>query len=92
MLDLWTQKTNIEVSKTDGSSLTTYGIVIAGFKILNKLNKARFFQGTFLLANTKVNIILEILFLTRSNGDVLFVDHEFISKSYTMAKALSTTR
>ena len=42
---------NVGVRKIDGSSLATYGIVIAAFQVVNKLNCSQFFQETFLLAN-----------------------------------------
>ena len=42
-LGLKVQKTNINAQKIDGSSLTTYGIVIAAFQVLNMLNSSQFF-------------------------------------------------
>ncbi len=42
------------------------------FSILDKDDKERFFKESFLLANIKLDIILEIYFLTMSNIDVDF--------------------
>ena len=44
-------------------------MVITDFKIENKVCKPRFFQKTFLVANTKFEMILIILFLKISNAD-----------------------
>ena len=38
------QKTDIGAQKIDGSLLWTFGMVIAGFQVEDKLGKARFFQ------------------------------------------------
>ena len=48
-LGLWTQKTEVRAQKINGSLLRTFGMVIAGFQVENKLGKARFFQKLFLL-------------------------------------------
>ena len=42
-LGLQVQKTDIEAQKIDGLLLRTFGMVIAGFQVENKLNRARFF-------------------------------------------------
>ena len=42
-LGLQTQKTNVEAQKIDGSSLDTFGILIAGFQVIDKLGRAWFF-------------------------------------------------
>ena len=47
-----------------------HGIVIVGFLIQDKLGKIRFFEGTFLLADTSIEVVLGILFLTFSNVDI----------------------
>lgn len=47
----------------------------------NKLKKARFFQETFLLANTSIDVILGISFLIFSNADILFVEQS-LHKDY----------
>ena len=65
-----TQKTDVGAQKIDGSSLDTFGIVIAGFQVIDKLDRARFFQKTFLLANTTIQVVLRMLFLTFSNADI----------------------
>ena len=90
-LGLRTQKTDVGAQKIDGSLLTTYGIVIAGFQIKDKLNRARFFQKTFLLANTSKEVILGMHFLTFSNADIQFAEKKLTWRSYTVKKALPTT-
>lgn len=60
-------------------------MVIAGFQVKNKLEKARFFQKTFLLADTSVEVIFEMPFLTFSKVEVDFTERELIWKTYTTA-------
>ena len=45
-------------------------MVIAGFQVEDKLSRARFFQESFLLAETSMEVILEMPFLTFSNADI----------------------
>ena len=71
-LGLHIQKTNVGVQKIDGSALETFGMVIADFQLEDKGGKSRFFQETFLVANTEFEVILGILFLKISNADVAF--------------------
>ena len=47
-------------------------MVIADFQVENKGGRRRFFQETFLVADTKFKVILEMSFLKLSNVDVLF--------------------
>ena len=66
-LGLKIQKTNVGAQKIDGFALETFKRVIVNFQIENKANKPKFFQKTFLIADTKFEVILKI-----SNADVLF--------------------
>ena len=45
-------------------------MVIAAFQVIDKFNRARFFQKTFLLANTTMEMMLKMLFLIFSNADI----------------------
>ena len=71
-LGLKTRKTNIGAQKIDGSTLETFGMVIADFQVEVKSGRPRFFQETFLVANTKFEVILGMPFLKISNTDVAF--------------------
>ena len=75
-LGLRTQKTDLRAQKIDGSLLKTYEMVIAAFQVRDKLGKARFFQETFLLADTSMEVVLEMLFLIFSNADIQFAEKE----------------
>ncbi|MCJ1342758.1 hypothetical protein MMC31_000947, partial [Peltigera leucophlebia] len=46
------RRTDVRAKKIDGSTLETYGMVIAGFQIQDKLERVRFFQETFLVVDT----------------------------------------
>ena len=61
-LGLKTRKTNVGAQKIDGAALKTFGIVIADFQVEDKGSRPRFFQETFLVANTKFEVVLRMLF------------------------------
>ena len=67
-------------------------MVIAAFQVKDKFGRARFFQETFLLANTSMEVVLGMPFLTLSNADIQFAEKEQIWRSYIAEKALPTTR
>ena len=91
-LGLYVRKTNIGAQKIDGSTLETFGMVLADFQVEDKLGRARFFQETFLLADISAEVVLGMPFLTLSNADVQFVEKELTWRSYTTAEALPTTK
>ena len=77
-LGLKTRKTNVGAQKIDGSALETFGMVIADFQVEDKSGRPRFFQETFLVADTKFEVILGMLFLKISNADIAFVEGTLI--------------
>ena len=91
-LGLRTRRTDVGAQKIDGSSLDTFGMVIAGFQVIDKLGRARFFQETFLLADTTMEVVLGMPFLTLSNADIQFAEKELTWRTYTTEDALPTTR
>ena len=66
------QNTNVEAQKIDGTTLETYEMVVSTFSVLDKDGRERFFEKSFLLANVKPKIILEMLFVTINNADIDF--------------------
>ena len=90
-LGLKTWKTNVGAQKIDGSALETFGMVIADFRVEDKSGRPRFFQETFLVADTKFEVILGMLFLKISNVNKAFGEGTLMWKSYTTNKALPTT-
>ena len=71
-LGLHIQKSNIGAQKFDGSALETFEMVIANFQVEDKSGRPRFFHETFLVADTKFEVILGMPFLKISNADVTF--------------------
>ena len=71
-LGLKTRKTNVGAQKIDGSALETFEMVIADFQMEDKGGRSRFFQETFLVADTKFEVIVGMPFLKFSNADVSF--------------------
>ena len=47
-------------------------MVIADFQVEDKVSKPRFFQKIFLVADTKFEVILEMLFLKLNNAAMSF--------------------
>ena len=56
----------------NGITLETFGIIVSTFSILDKDDKVKFFERSFLLADIKPDIVLEMLFLTMNNIDINF--------------------
>lgn len=56
----------------------TYKIVIAGFSIYNKLGKIWFFERIFLLANTSMKVVIEMLFLIFFDVDTRFAEKKLV--------------
>ena len=70
----------------------TFGIMIFDFQVEDKGGRPRFFQKTFLVANTKFEIILKMSFLKTSNANMAFGKKTLKWKLYTTNKALLTTK
>ena len=67
-------------------------MMIANFNLENKIGRPRFIQKPFLVVDTKFEVILGILFFKISIADMSFGKKTLIWKSYTINKALSTTK
>ena len=67
-------------------------MVVADFQVENKLGRAWFFQESFLLAETSMEMVLRMPFLTLSNADIQFGEKKLTWGSYIAAKALPTTK
>ena len=91
-LELRVRKTDVGTQMIDRSTLETYGMVITGFQVQDKFGKARFFQETFLVADTSVEVVLGMPFLALSKVEVDFAERELTWKAYTIAEALPTTK
>ena len=71
-LGFYIQKTNVKAQKIDSSALEIFEMIIADLEMENKASRSKFFQKIFLVADTKFEAVLEILFLKISNADVSF--------------------
>lgn len=86
------QSINVCAQTINGLPLEIYGIVIAEFSVHNKLDKAQFFEETFLLTSTNMEVVLGMPFLFLSNANLQFGAGELTWRRYTIAKAISITR
>ena len=63
---------DVGAQKIDGTTLDTYGIVVAAISMEDKANRVRFFEEAFLVANVSPKVVLRISFLILSGADVDF--------------------
>ena len=71
-LGLSTRPTGVGAWKIDGSSLAMYGMAVTAFSIQDSLKKVRFYEETFLLADTSMKVVPGMSFLAFSNSDIQF--------------------
>ena len=91
-LGLSIKSTDVGAQKIDGTTLDTFGMVVAAFSVTDKANRVRFFELTFLVANVSLEVVFGMLFLTLSGADFDFLDREFRWRTYITEEALPTTR
>lgn len=91
-LALQVQKANVKVQNINGTTLETNGIIVFNFSLLDKNDRERFFQKSFLLADVKLGIVVGISFLILSNSNFDFQAWNLQSSSYIIVPVLSTTR
>ncbi len=91
-LGLTAWNTSVGAQKIDDLPLKTYGMVSASFSLLNSLGRIRFFEKSFLLADTSMEMVLGMPFLSLSNADVKFAELEkLIWRLYMVIEALLIT-
>ena len=91
-LGLTTQKTSIGAQKIDDSLLKTYDMILACYLLQDSLARVRCFEKTFLLANTNMEVILGMPFLSLSNVNVEFAKlGKFTWRIYIGAETLPIT-
>lgn len=54
--------------------INTYGMIVAVFLMTNKVNKIRFFEKTFLIANFSLKVVFKIFFLILDGADINFLN------------------
>ena len=54
--------------------LRTFGMVITGFYVKDKPGRAKFFQKSFLLAETSIEVVLEMPIFTFYNANIQFTE------------------
>lgn len=64
----------------------------ACFLLQNSLGMTRFFEKTFLLVETSMEIVLRMHFLKLNNGELKFLTEECIWKTYTVTKSVPTAK
>ena len=77
-LCLCTRKIDVGTQKIDRFYLDTFRMVIADCSVKNKLERVRFFQKTFLLANISLKVVLGMFFLTLSKADIRIAKQKLV--------------
>lgn len=54
---------DVKAQKIDKSIFLTHNMVLANFLLKDKLERLRFFEKSFLVTNTVIEVVLEMLFL-----------------------------
>ena len=75
-LRLLIRPTNIRAQKINGIKLNIYRPVVGAFSEINKANRVKFFEETFLMANISPKVITRISFFTLSSANVDFLDQK----------------
>ena len=91
-LELLIKRTDVGAQKIDSTMLDTFGMVVAAFSVMDKANRVRFFEKTFLVANISPEVVLGILFLTLNDADIDFLGRKLRWRTYTTKETFSTTR
>ena len=91
-LGLSIRLTDVEAQKIDGIMLDSFEMVVRVFSMTDKANWVEFFEETFLVTNVSPKIVLGILFLILSSADIDFLGCELWWRTYTIKKALSTSK
>ena len=72
-LGLLIRPTNVGAQKINGTTLDTHRIVGAALSVVDKANRVKFFEKTFLMANISPEVVFRMLFLTLSNANIDFL-------------------
>lgn len=87
-LDFTVCKIDVGAQKIDEITLATYSIAIASFLLQDKHERDCFFEKIFLLANTSMDVVLEMPFFALSNADVQFTNNDLKQRSYIVQDTL----
>lgn len=92
MFNISIRATSINTQKIDGFAIKTYETILAGFWTKDKVGKIRFFDETFLITNTSMEIVIEIDLLAGNYLDISFSDENISERSYCITKILPTAQ
>lgn len=91
-LGLYVKISDLITHKINKSHFDTFGMIITGFSVENKLGRVQFFQRTFLLANTNIEIVVVMSFLIFKSEDISFEKWKLVLKIYKTEETLLTTK
>ena len=91
-LDFPIRPIDIGAQKIDNTTQNINKMVVVVFSVVDKANQVRFFKETFLFANVSPSVVFEMLFFVISSANVDFSGRELCWRTYTIKKALLTTR
>ncbi len=75
-LGLRPRPTDVGVQKIDGLPLEIHGMASAWLSLQDSLKRVQIFEKTFLLTDTRMDVVLGMPFLSLSNANVEFAELE----------------
>ena len=66
--------TNVRGQKINKSTLSSNDMILATFQLEEKQGRTRFFQETFLVADSAMKVVLEMSFLALNKVEINFVE------------------
>ena len=72
--------------------LDNYEMEITAFSVVDKVNRVKFFEKIFLVANVSLKVVFGMSLLTLSNVDINFSVWKLWWRTYTTDEAFLTTR
>ena len=72
-LGLFIMPIDVRDKKIDGTTLDIFGMVVAAFWAIDKVNRVKFYEETFLVTNISLKVVLGILIPILSNADMDFL-------------------
>ena len=72
-LGLSIRSINFKAQKIDGTTIDIFGIVVVAFLVMDKANRVRFFEETYLVANMNPKVVFGMIFFTLNGADIDFL-------------------
>ena len=86
------QTINVNAQKIYGTTFEIYEMVVAAFSVIDQVDRVRFFEKTFLVANVSLDVVFGMFFLTLSDADINFSKRKLWWRSYIIEEVFPTIK